>query len=273
MELDATLRLLAEDPTAAVDMPELALRLACDEYPGLDVEAYVAELDGMAREARHYVRGDLDAQVNGLCRYLFHEMGFRGNTTQYYDPRNSYFNQVLDRRTGIPLTLSLVAVAIGNRVGLPVFGVGLPGHFVAKASRDGQDALFDPFHGGRRLTLEQCEQLVEQVTRQPFHAVAEHLQAAPTSRIATRLLANLKAIYLRNEDYPRAIRTMGRLRQLAPDDLALRYELGGTLLEAGQPGQAIDELKACLASCPDEADAANVRKLLERANSELARWN
>jgi regulator of sirC expression with transglutaminase-like and TPR domain len=273
MELDSALQRLAQDPAAAVDVAEVALRLACDEYPGLDVEAYLGELDGMAREARHYVRGDLDAQVNGLCRYLFHEMGFRGNTTQYYDPRNSYLNQVLDRRTGIPLTLSLVAMAVGNRVGLPVVGVGLPGHFVAKAVRDGQEAIFDPFHGGRRLSPEECEQLVEQVTQQPFHAGAEHMQAAAAGRIIQRLLANLKSIYLRDEDYVRAIRAIERLRQLAPDDLSLRCELGSTFLEAGQPGRAVDELKACLASSPGEADAVTVRKLLDRANGEIARWN
>src|SRR5258707_473570 len=133
MDLDASLCALARDPAAPVDVAELALRLACDEYPDLDVEAYLSELDGMAREARTYLGGALAGQVHGLCRYLFHEMGFHGNTRNYYDPRNSYLNQVLDRRTGLPITLSVVALAVGTRAGLEVVGVGLPGHFVAKA--------------------------------------------------------------------------------------------------------------------------------------------
>ncbi|HZU37425.1 MAG TPA: transglutaminase family protein, partial [Gemmataceae bacterium] len=100
MNIDAVLDLLAFDPYASFDTAEVALRLAEDEYPKLDVEAYLSELDGMAHEARSYLRGDLVARTNGLCRYLFHEMGFRGNAQDYYDARNSYLNQVLDRRTG-----------------------------------------------------------------------------------------------------------------------------------------------------------------------------
>src|SRR4051794_36204206 len=113
MDLDATLAALALDPTAATDVAEVALHLARDEYPDLDVDAALSELAGMAHEARAYVRGDLEGRLTGLCRYLFHEMGFRGNAQDYYDPRNSYLNQVLDRRTGLPITLTLVAMAVG----------------------------------------------------------------------------------------------------------------------------------------------------------------
>src|SRR6516165_1911021 len=141
MNLDVSLALLAEDPAAALDLAELSLQLARDEYPDLDVDAYLSELAGMAHEARAYVRGDLEARVAGLCRYLFHEMGFRGNAQDYYDPRNSYLNQVLDRRTGIPISLSAVAMAVGARAGLEVVGVGLPGHFVVKAVDAGHEVF------------------------------------------------------------------------------------------------------------------------------------
>ena len=87
-------------------MAEIALRLARDEYPNVDVEAHIGELNAMAHEARRYMSGNLSAKVTGLCRYLFHDMGFRGNVKDYYDPGNSYFNLVLERRTGIPITLS-----------------------------------------------------------------------------------------------------------------------------------------------------------------------
>src|SRR5439155_13664536 len=141
MDIDAALRELAEDADAPVDVAELSLLLARDEYTDLDVEAYLAELSGMAREARSYVRGSLEARVRGLCRYLFHEMGFHGNLDEYYDPRNSYLNHVLDRRTGIPITLSVVALAVGTRAGLPLVGVGLPGHFVVKAVAEEREVL------------------------------------------------------------------------------------------------------------------------------------
>src|SRR5438552_371077 len=106
MEFNAALARLAQDPTAPLDVAELALQLARDEYADVDVEAYLSELAGMAHEARTLLHGSLEARVKGLCRYLFHEMGFHGNVQEYYDPRNSYLNHVLDRRTGIPITLS-----------------------------------------------------------------------------------------------------------------------------------------------------------------------
>jgi regulator of sirC expression with transglutaminase-like and TPR domain len=273
MDLDAALRLLADDPAAPLDLAELALRLAGDEYPDLDVEAYLGELDGMAREARLYVRGDLEAQVTGLCRYLFHEMGFNGNTQHYYDPRNSYLNEVLDRRTGLPITLSVVAMAVGARAGLKVAGVGLPGHFVAKAVDGDQEVLFDPFHGGRRLTPEQCERLVERVTGQPVQLAPVHLRAVPTGLIVQRMLTNLKSIYLGAEDIPRALRVLERLRQLAPHDAQQRRDLGTVLLQAEEPGRAIDHLSAYLEAVPDGNDAPTVRKLLDQARSAVARWN
>src|SRR5260370_19552568 len=122
MNLDGALDELAHDATAWLDVAELALCLARDEYANLDVEAYLSELSGMAHEAKNYLRGSLEACVFGLCRYLFHEMGFRGNVQDYYDPRNSFLNEVLDRRTGLPITLSVLAIAIGQRAGLAIAG-------------------------------------------------------------------------------------------------------------------------------------------------------
>lgn len=273
MKLDAALTLLAREPAAPLDLAELALELARDEYPDLDVEAYLSELEGMAHEARTYLRGNLDARVTGLCRFLFHEMGFHGNQQEYYDPRNSYLNQVLDRRTGIPITLSAVAMAIGQRAGLEVVGVGLPGHFVAKAVADGEEILFDPFHGGRRLSPEQCEQLVQQVTGMPFHATAANLQTVKLGPLVLRLLSNLKASYLREQDFVRAVRVIERLRQLEPHNILQRRDLGVSLLHAGQHGPAIDHLAAYLEAAPDASDTTVVRQFLDQARGEIARWN
>src|ERR1700683_4082407 len=134
MDLAAALDQLAAEADARLDVAELALCFARDDNPALDVEGYLSELEAMAREAQPLLRGDLAARVGGLCRYLFHDMGFRGNVRDYYDPRNSYLNHVLDRRTGIPISLSVLAMAIGARAGLTIVGVTLPGHFIAKAT-------------------------------------------------------------------------------------------------------------------------------------------
>ena len=273
MNLDSALALLSRDRGAPLDLAELALLLARDEYPGLDVEAYLGELAAMAHEARSCLRGGLGSRVGGLCRYLFHDMGFRGNRQDYYDARNSYLNDVLDRRTGIPITLSAVAMAVGTRAGLEVVGVGLPGHFVAKALGDGEEVLFDPFHGGRLLEPEQCQALVEQVTGQPFELTPEALAPAPLGLIVQRMLNNLKGAYLRGGDFPRAARVLDRLHQLTPDDPLQRRDLGAVLLQAGHPGRAIDHLQAYLAAVPEAADAEVVRKLLNQSCAAVARWN
>src|SRR5262249_12346225 len=152
-----------------------------------------------------------------------------------YDAKNSYLNDVLDRRTGLPITLSIVAMAVGRRAGMDVQGVGLPGHFITKAIGAGRTIFFDPFHGGRRLTAEECGQLVEQVTGKPFRATPEALEVAPLGWIIVRLLTNLKGVYLKTEDYARLIRITERLRQLVPEDATQRRDLGATFLQAGQP--------------------------------------
>src|SRR5262249_54358097 len=162
-----------EDPAAPFDLAEIALLLARDEYPTLDVDGYLAELNAMALEVRRGFRGGLAGRLDRLCRYLYHDLGFRGNSTDYYDPRNSYFNMVLDRRVGIPITLSAVAIAVGRRAGLNVVGVALPGHFVAKAVAGGQEIFFDPFHGGQRLTVAECGELVEKVTGTRYEPTAD----------------------------------------------------------------------------------------------------
>jgi regulator of sirC expression with transglutaminase-like and TPR domain len=273
MDLDDALPFLARYPAAALDLAEVALRLAREEYPDVDVEAYLGELAAMAHEVRPRLRGGLEARVRALGLYLFHEMGFRGNTQAYYDPRNSYLNQVLDRRTGIPITLSLVAMAVGTRAGLSVLGVGLPGHFIAKATDGEGEVLFDPFHGGRLLEPEQCAALVEQVTGSPFEATPQSLTAAAPHLIVVRLLTNLKGIYLGAGDFPRAGRVIARLLQLLPDDPQQRRDLGVVLLRAGQPGRALEHLTAYLDAVAEAEDADTVRQLLAKARADVARWN
>ncbi|HEY1376140.1 MAG TPA: transglutaminase-like domain-containing protein [Gemmataceae bacterium] len=273
MDLDAVLDRLASDPSAAVDVAELALHLARDEYPDLDIPGDLARLDALADQARPYLAGDLEQRVAGLSQFLFDDLRFRGNVQHYYDPDNSYLNRVLDRRMGLPITLSVVTMAVAGRAGLAVFGVGLPGHFVVKAVDGGQEVIFDPFHGGQPLSPCDCELLVQQVTGQPFVASRQMLAPLPVGLLARRMLTNLKGVYMRQGDFCRAARTVGRIRQIVPDDPAERRDHGICLLQAGRPGPAIDLLTGYLALAPDGSDADKVERLLRRARVEVARWN
>ena len=231
-----------------MDPAEVAVWLAGDEYPNLDLAGYFDRLADLADRARPYLRGDLEQQVEGLSVFLFEEEGFQGNSDEYYDPQNSYLTDVLDRRLGIPITLSVLAVSVGRRAGLDVVGVGLPGHFIAKAVAGDEEILFDPFHGGQLLTPDECEQLIDDGHRPSSSSRPRPCwRRRPPGLIVTRMLNNLRSIYADREDFARTARVLRRQRQLAPDDPGLRRDLGVTLVRAGRPGPAVDHLRAYLA--------------------------
>src|SRR5262245_26417260 len=163
MSMNPSRRILAEITRSGdrmVDLGQAALLIAQEDYPGLEVRPYIAKLDALAASAAAVTQGLAPEEATiALVEHLFNKEGFRGNEDNYYDPRNSYLNEVLDRRLGIPITLALVAMEVARRLRLPLVGVGLPGHFVLRYSSRGE-LIFDPFRGGRRLTLEDCRELV-----------------------------------------------------------------------------------------------------------------
>ena len=273
MNLDTALPLLARNPRADLDLAELAFAIARDEYAHLDIEAEMNELIGMARDVRPRLRGGLESRVTALQHFLFEELGFHGNERDYYDPRNSFLNDVLSRRSGLPISLSVVAMTIGNRAGLSVHGVGLPGHFLVKVVERDQEIILDPFHGGKILSLADCEKLVEGITGSAFLATPEALESVSPGYIIQRMLINLRGVYLRKKDYARAARTIHRLTQLLPEDRSHWRDLGTVLLQSGRPGKAIKHLESYLDSEPPPEDSRSVRELLDQARGEVARWN
>jgi regulator of sirC expression with transglutaminase-like and TPR domain len=236
--------------------------------------AYLRRIDRLAAQLRPRLQGSLEARTSTLSDFLFEECGFSGNTEHYYDPRNSYLNKVLDRQVGLPISLSLLAIAVGERAGLSVVGVGLPGHFIAKAvGPKGDEVLFDPFNGGVFLDPEACEALVGAITGHSFEATPEALEATSSAAFILRMLTNLKTAYLADRAHLRAARVTQRLCQLMPDEPAQRRDLGLLLARAERPGAAVDHLKHYLAADPAAEDADDVRKVLHRSLGEVARWN
>ena len=273
MKLSSALGALAVNPYAPIDLARIGLLIARDAYSQMNPLAYLRVLDRLADQLRPRLTGSLEARTAELSTFLFEECGFAGNTEHYYDPRNSYLNKVIDRQVGLPIALSVLAVAVGTRAGLAVVGVGLPGHFIAKAVERGEEVLFDPFNGGQFLDLEACEALVGGVTGRPFEATPETLAATPPGAIVARMLQNLKTAYLADRSYGRAARVTHRLAQLMPDDPTQRRDLGVLLVQASCPGRAIDHLRHYLSAAPDAEDAGDVRKFLSKALGEVARWN
>jgi regulator of sirC expression with transglutaminase-like and TPR domain len=202
-----------------LDLGRAALLIASEEYPGLDILRYVARLEAMAAAVRPVV-GATDApqeQVEHLNTYLFVERGFRGNTQGYYDPRNSFLNDVLDRKLGIPITISVVYMEVGRRVGMPLQGVGMPGHFLVKYPHPEADIYIDPFNKGQILSRQGCEELLQQVYGEPVPFEESFLAPVTKKQILARILMNLKAIYLHIKHHRKALATVERLLLIQPD--------------------------------------------------------
>lgn len=192
--LEEELRRLQDGDEDRLDLERGAFLFARYAYPGLDVSAYVRTLDVMAEEVRERMgmRVSGEEAVKTLGRYLFTEQGFRGNTKNYYEPDNSYLNRVLDRRTGIPISLSVLYLLIGKRLNLPVHGVGMPGHFLVKFEAERYKMFVDCFNGGALLTEKDCQRFLMQAG---YGFEDRYLEQSPTRAILIRMLKNLVAIY------------------------------------------------------------------------------
>lgn len=210
---------LVSRPEADLDLARAALLIAEPEYPGLDVGRYIEELDRLgvtaaARIATARRRAPLDEVV----RYLYEEVGFHGNSRDYYDPRNSFLNEVLDRRTGIPISLALVLTETCRRVGIDARGVSFPGHFLVRVrDEDGGIMFIDPFDG-RLLDDQQLADLHERATGHAGPIDPRLLEPASKGHVLMRLLNNLRAIYERGGDQDRLLGVLARMQVLSPDN-------------------------------------------------------
>src|SRR3990172_6601372 len=248
-----------------LDLGAAALLIAREEYPDLRVEDYIDRLDLLAAELVQRV--DLEDGPQGVIsvinRCLFDELGFHGDSQDYFDPRNSFLNDVLDRRTGIPISLSVVYMEVARRLGLPVEGVGLPGHFIVKYDTESSPILIDPFDGGPPLSREDSHDRVKAIYG-PAAPFRESFLAAATKRqILARILYNLKGIYLRDKAHSKALGIVELLLALSPWDLEEVRDRGMIGFQLRSLGPAPEDLETSLRYCADAADAATVRQTLE----------
>ena len=260
-------------PQDEVDLARAALLVACEEYPQLEVATYLERLDAMADALRGRLDGSPEAAVAALNRVLFEEQGFRGNTQEYYDPRNSFLNEVLDRRTGIPITLSTVYIAVGRRAGVEAHGVGLPGHFLVRVSTSGGEALVDPFHGGAVLTRDDCQQRLDRIYGGRVRLAADMLAPCPPRAVVSRTIRNLKAIYVKAEDHERALRTADLIVLLNPGSAEDVRDRGLILAALECYGMAADDLEAFLAAAPKGPEADQIRVKIAEMRRKAARVN
>jgi regulator of sirC expression with transglutaminase-like and TPR domain len=257
--------LLAGDPAA--DLTAVALEIARDAYPDLQPTAY---LDGVARLAR-LVRARLSAfpepwltltAINGV---LFHDEGYRGNVADYYDPRNSYLNEVIDRRVGIPISLSVLYIAVAERLALPMAGVNLPSHFVVRTMSESEPVYIDPYHQGTFLDRAGCERLVSSVVHKPIHLSDEQLHPCGARPIVARMLQNLKTVYLSQQRIAAAVPVLKRLALLRPDHPEDLRDLGVACFYGDRRDESLGYLEEYLKLAPLADDAREIRRLLNSA--------
>jgi regulator of sirC expression with transglutaminase-like and TPR domain len=261
-------------PDADIDLARAALVIARSEYPALDVDAYLARLAALSEMAMS-VRQTRDplGRLHRLREYLFEEQGFAGNVEDYFDPRNSYLNDVLDRRLGIPITLSLVLIEVGSRLGLQMEGIGLPGHFVTGARVGGEHVLLDPFNGGTILTGEACGDLVARAVGRPVELTKEQFVPVTKRQFLTRVLNNLKGAYWRREAWPKVVAVIDRLLLLTPDAGGEWRDRGVAWTSLGEFAQALADWERYLTCFPNAADHEKVRTQFRRIRQKLAQLN
>jgi len=242
-------------------LEEAALVLARQEYPDLDPRPGLARLDALAALARPLLSQRPDApEIIGVVNdVLFRDAGFRGNDDDYYNPRNSFLNDVLELRTGIPISLSVIYMAVARRTGLILHGTAFPGHFVLVAPRAGWPIVIDAFDSGRILVEEDC---AARITAMGGRWDAGFLDPVSDRAIVRRMLNNLKAIYFEQGDWPRLLRTTAQILVLDPAEHDERFTRGIAFAGIGAPQRAIIELEMFLAHCTGAPNAAAARDLL-----------
>jgi regulator of sirC expression with transglutaminase-like and TPR domain len=253
-------------PDDQIDLARAALYLAQEDYPDLNPEDYITLLDSMAMT----VHDRLPAEsyplriIQAINQYLYEELGFHGNTEDYYDPRNSFLNQVLDRRTGIPISLALVYLEIARRVNFPMVGVGMPGHFLIRPVVEEMDVFVDPFHRGEILFPQDCQERLSQIYGKPMALRPEFVEPVTPHYFLARMLTNLKAIYLSQEDLAKALSTIERILMVFPHSLPDQRDRGLLYYEFGRWREASRDLESYLAQMPAAKDAFVIRHLLKR---------
>ncbi len=254
-----------------------ALLIAKDEYPNLNIDRYLAELDALADE----FTGGPGAEplgtvekVEALSNFLFVHKGFKGNRDDYNDPRNCFLNEVIERRLGIPITLSVLYIEVGGRLGLNLYGVSFPTHFLVKAvSMDRGELIIDPFNAGAILDLDEIRARLQQIYRQPVDVHPDMLRAVDARHVLARMLRNLKNLYARGADWPRVLSALDRILMLDTDSAEELLERGVLHERMEWEPSALRDFQNFLVKYPGHAATDTVREAVVRLTEKFGRLN
>lgn len=266
LELKQEIAAIAALPPDKIELARAALVIARSEYPDLQESPYLDQLDRLADRLRLNIRSMPPSEpvLERMSALLCEEEGFRGNRSHYYDPRNSFLNEVMDRRLGIPITLSILFMEVGRRAGLPMHGIGFPGHFLVGLVTEKERIVLDPFHDGRILSMRDCRLLFESygIRGQTFRW--ELLDPVLPNEILVRLMRNLKLIYVHTKQYSKALAIIEWILLFHPDSpMELRDR--GLIYEAvDDPRLAVIDLERYLMLEPHAQDRAHIQAKINR---------
>ncbi|MEW6126534.1 MAG: transglutaminase-like domain-containing protein [Acidobacteriota bacterium] len=258
-----------------IRLGEAALLIAAEEYPRLDVALYLEKLENIAQHTAFRIGNAthvLDI-INAINTTLFDELGFQGNRENYYDPRNSFLNEVIDRRQGIPITLSVVYIEVARMLRLPIQGIGLPGHFIVGYLKETPPIFIDVFNNGRLLGENACADLVAGMSGGKIKFNPNQLAPVTKKQMLTRMLANLLNVYASSQDLRRAISAIERILLLMPDSLPHIRDYGLLLAQVERNNEAIAQLERYLKLAANADDAETIRKQIKLLRQEQARLN
>jgi regulator of sirC expression with transglutaminase-like and TPR domain len=275
---------------ASINLARAALLIALEEYPQLDIECYMKQLDRLAARVRKVLDLDELASESGTLTQLpndidilkvidamnlvlFEQEHFQGNQENYYNPSNSFLNDVLENHRGIPITLSLLYMEVGRRIGLQIEGIGLPFHFVVRCRLPNVYIYIDPFDKGRLLSEEDCRERIYRLFRHKAHFDPHWLEPVSQRQILIRMLANLKNIYINQEDYVRALSICDRILLLVPNAPLERRDRGIVHFHLKNYARALRDLTAYVEHAPKDEDTSDVRQQIKAIRQMIAMMN
>jgi len=258
---------------AELELDRAALYLAGEHWTGLDVEHNLAHLSALAADVRAKAGGVTSQSVliESLNSHLFDHLGFTGNTADYYNPENSFLNRVLETRTGIPITLSLLYMEVGRRLGIACHGIGLPGHFLVGLDELG--LYFDPFHSGQLMSAAECRLLLQDMFGERLDWREEFLLPCRKRDILFRMLTNLRQIFIQREEYREAVAVIQRMALVHPTMHSLYKEISWCHLRLKEYRLAIGDLETYLRGEGNPQDADEVRHQIQVLWSTLSQLN
>jgi len=266
---------MVKQPESSIELARAALLVAAESDPGVDIDATLHTLDSWTEE----LRGRLEPGWNNLQKlarlraFVFDDLKFRGDHRDYYDPRNSLLHVVMERRLGIPLTLSIVFMELGWRIGMPFEGVGFPGHFLVRLTGEPGELLLDPFRRGMMITREECRKMLAGLSGGRMEFRDSLLDGMSKRDMLARLLLNLKGAYLRaNQDEP-ALAAVDRLLLIHPEDADEVRDRGLLLLRLMRYPEALAALRAYLAARPDATDRERIELHVADIRDRITRLN